>query len=129
MESGSDHRRDIGKSGEDIACRMLEEMGHIILERNWRSGHLEIDIISFNPEGIHFVEVKARKSGIQAPPQDHVNLAKQRRTAKAAMNFLRSGKGIPYGNHECFFDVVAVTFEGGSFRTDWFPQAYIPAFL
>lgn len=129
MESGSNHRREIGKSGEDIACRMLEGMGHIILERNWRSGHLEIDIISFNPEGVHFVEVKARKSGIQAPPQDHVNLAKQRRTAKAAMNFLRSGKGIPYGNHECFFDVVAVTFEGGSFRTDWFPQAYIPAFL
>ena len=35
-----------GKKGEDIACGLLEGMGHIILERNWRSGHLEIDIIS-----------------------------------------------------------------------------------
>lgn len=129
MESGINHRRSLGKQGEDIACDMLRNMGHTILERNWRSGHLEIDIISFSPEGIHFVEVKARKCSIQAPPQDNVDIPKQRRTAKAAMHFLRTAKGLPYGNHECMFDVVAVTFEGNTYRTEWFPQAYIPAFI
>ena len=59
MESKGNYRRDLGKKGEDIACRLLEEKGHTILERNWRSGHLEIDIISLDQDGIHFVEVKA----------------------------------------------------------------------
>ena len=46
MENKGNYRRDLGRQGEDIACTLLESMGHTILERNWRSGHLEIDIIS-----------------------------------------------------------------------------------
>ena len=76
MEDSADHRQKLGKSGEDIACRYLEGLGHTILERNWRGGHLEIDIISVDPDGIHFVEVKARQKSIQAPPQDNVGAAK-----------------------------------------------------
>lgn len=129
MEDSGNHRRELGRLGEEIACGMLMEMGHVILERNWRSGHLEIDIISFDQEGIHFVEVKTRKFSIQAPPQDNVGRTKQRRTAKAAATFLRTEAGRPYGNHECMFDVVAVTFEGEAFRAEWFPQAYIPIYI
>ena len=55
MEGEGDIRQTLGKRGEDIAFGMLRDMGHTILERNWRSGHLEIDIISFDPDGIHFV--------------------------------------------------------------------------
>ncbi len=129
MESGGNHRRDIGKTGEDMACEMLMDMGHIILERNWRSGHLEIDIISHDPSGIHFVEVKTRSRSIQAQPQENVDRQKQRRIAKAAQNYLRTRRGLPYGNHECSFDIVAVTFEGGRAKTEWFPQAYIPLYI
>lgn len=129
MEGDSCYRRDLGRKGEDIACRLLESKGHTILERNWRCGHLEIDIISFDAEGIHFVEVKTRRLSIQAPPQENVNHIKQARIAKAALKFLKTGKGRPFGNLECMFDVVAVTFEGDKARTEWFPQAYIPIYL
>lgn len=129
MESGSSHRRDLGRQGEDIACRMLRDMGHVILERNYRSSHLEIDIISIDSYGIHFVEVKARRDSIQAPPQYNVDRAKQSRITRAALGFLNSRKGIPYGNYECHFDIVAVTFEGEGYRTEWFPQAYIPIYV
>jgi putative endonuclease len=129
MERGSSHRRDLGRQGEDIACRMLRDMGHVILERNYRSSHLEIDIISIDPSGIHFVEVKARRDSIQAPPQYNVDRAKQSRITRAALGFLNSRKGIPYGNYECHFDIVAVTFEGEGYRTEWFPQAYIPIYV
>lgn len=88
MESGKHNRRGLGLEGEDMACRLLEERGHTILERNWRSGHLEIDIISYNPDGIHFVEVKTRRSNIQAPPQDNVDRRKQQRISKAANAYL-----------------------------------------
>ena len=64
MEDRGNHRQKLGERGENVACRYLESMGHTILERNWRNGHLEIDIISVDPEGIHFVEVKARQKSV-----------------------------------------------------------------
>ena len=138
MESVGNHRQTIGREGEDIACRFLESIGHTILERrhghtilerNWRSGHLEIDIISHDADGIHFVEVKARKNNIQAPPQENVNIPKQRRTARAAKGFLKTVKGLQYGGHECLFDIAAVTFTGDKAHVEWFPQAFIPIYL
>lgn len=129
METDGNYRRDLGQRGENIACDMLERMGHTILERNWRSGHLEVDIISLDVVGIHFVEVKTRQRNIQAPPQENVDRTKQRKIAKAAIGFLKTAKGLPYGNLECMFDVVAVTFGRGEVKTEWFPQAYIPIYL
>lgn len=129
MESGKHDRRSIGQRGEDLACRLLEDRGHTILERNWRYGHLEIDIISADPAGIHFVEVKARCRSIQAPPQENVTLLKQRRTAKAAQAYLRTSRGLPFRNAECLFDVVAIIFDGPSVQTEYFEQAYIPVYL
>ena len=129
MENRGNHKQTLGKLGEDIAVRHLEGLGHTILERNWRSGHLEIDIISYDPDGIHFVEVKSRRSSIQAPPQESVDRGKQNRIIKAAHGFLRTKKGLPYGNHECHFDIIAVTFKGDTWSTEWFPQAYIPLYL
>lgn len=46
----------LGRHGEDETCQYLIDHGHTILERNWRYGHLEIDIISLAGDGIHFVE-------------------------------------------------------------------------
>lgn len=129
MESEKYNRRSIGQEGEEFACRMLEERGHIILERNWRSGHLEIDIISHDAVGIHFVEVKTRQHSIQAPPQDNVDKAKQRRTASAAKAYLKSRPGLPFRNHECIFDVVAITFRGERAEAEYIEQAFIPLYI
>ena len=129
MESRELHRRDLGRRGEDIACDLLRKMGHTILERNYRNGHLEIDIISIDADGIHFVEVKTRRDSIQAPPQYNVDKAKQSRITKAALGFLHSSKGLPLSSYECHFDIVAVTFSGDASSTEWFPQAYIPIYV
>lgn len=129
MESGRNDRRSLGKKGEDLACRLLEEHGHRIIERNWRYGHLEIDIISIDPAGIHFVEVKTRCSSIQVPPQDNVDAMKQKRITKAAQAYLRTERGIPARNMDCLFDVVAVTYGRDSVRTEYFEQAYIPVYI
>ena len=129
MEDRRNHKQALGRLGEDLACGHLEKIGHTILARNWRAGHLEIDIISIDKDGIHFVEVKARRLSIQAPPQENVDRAKQARIVRAAGRYLKSGKGMPYGCRECLFDVVAVTFEGSEHKTEWFPQAYIPLYI
>ena len=129
MEDRGNHRQNLGRKGEDIACRHLESIGHTVIERNWRSGHLEIDIISVNAEGIHFVEVKTRQKNIQARPQDNVNKAKQKRIVSAALGYLNTIHGLPRKDLECFFDVVAITFENGKADVEWIPQAFIPLYI
>ena len=129
MEDRRNKRQITGKKGEDVACDLLAGRGHTILERNHRVGHLEIDIISTSANGIHFVEVKARRESIQAPPQENVDLGKQRRIAAAAKGYLRSRKGLPFNGCECHFDVVAVIFKENATQVDYFPDAYIPIYL
>ena len=129
MENRSNHRQTLGQRGENLACRYLEGMGHTILERNWRNSHLEIDIISFDPQGIHFVEVKTRQMSVQAPPQENVGKSKQARILKAALGYLNTAQGLPRKDIECFFDVIAITFEADQANIEWIPQAFIPLYI
>lgn len=129
MDNSGNHRQTLGRRGEDITCEFLEGKGHTILERNWRSGHLEIDIISIDQQGIHFVEVKTRQQSIQAPPQDNVDRIKQRRIANAAGRYLSSSAKLPHRDLECFFDVAAVIFDAEGAHLEWIPQAFIPIYV
>ena len=129
MEGAGNKRQKLGQIGEELACRYLTEIGHTVIERNWRSGHLELDIISISPDGIHFVEVKTRRESIQSPPQENVDRRKQTKIIKAAGAFLKRGKWRTFGCRDCQFDVVAVTIIEDHMRIEYFPQAYIPIYL
>ena len=39
---------ELGKIGEELAVEYLTDKGYQILERNWHSGHKEIDIIALD---------------------------------------------------------------------------------
>lgn len=119
----------IGRLGEEAACRRLEALGHTIVQRNWRSGHLEVDIITIDGAGLHFVEVKSRVAPVAAEPEANVTSLKQGRIVAAAGRFLNSADKmqIPAGL-DVFFDVVSVIFEGDDIEVNYFPQAYIPIY-
>ena len=124
-----DNRQETGRRGEELACRYLTELGHTVLARNWRSGHLEIDLVSLSGDGIHFVEVKTRRPPLQAEPQDNVTGKKQNRICKAANAFLNK-VDIPYvRDAECHCDGVAVTLEETGPRVVYIPDAYYPIFV
>ena len=89
----SDTTKQIGNFGERMAVRYLRLRGYTVKERNWRSGHLEIDVIAANLFTIAFVEVKARtytKDTLDTapPPGNAVKSEKQRLTRKAAKDYL-----------------------------------------
>ena len=42
---------DTGKWGEELAADFLRKKGYQIMERNWRFGHRDLDIIARSPEG------------------------------------------------------------------------------
>lgn len=49
-----------GRMGEAEVRDLLVSKGHQILELNWRSGHLEVDLISVCEGCCYFSEVKTR---------------------------------------------------------------------
>jgi len=124
-----DERKKTGNEGEDAAARYLESLGHQILARNWRAGHLEIDIISLAGDGIHFVEVKTRRPPLQADPQESVTVTKQKRLAKAALAYMNRSKDPRLRDVECIFDIVAVTIENTIQRMEYFPNAFYPMYI
>ena len=77
-------RAVVGRKGEEEACRHLTRLGHRILARNWRGGHLELDIVTLQGNELHFVEVKSRVAPVMAEPQRNVGREKQRRLVAAA---------------------------------------------
>ena len=68
---------DTGAGGEQLACRYLEGRGFRILERNWRSGPNELDIICTDGKFLVVVEVKTRRSAHWGEPELAVNKAKR----------------------------------------------------
>lgn len=123
-------RMELGRRGEDVACEFLTGKGHTIVERNYRSGHLEIDIITLDKDGVHFVEVKSRVAPVAVSPEENVTAAKQKKVADAALRYLHTSKDKRLSaDLEVNFDVVAVTFDGGGEIVEWFPNAYYPMYL
>ena len=122
-------RQKVGKRGESEACEYLISEGHTILERNWRGGHLEIDIITLDGRGIHFVEVKSRTAPVSADPILNVGYIKQKRLTAAALSYLHSPAAKRLEENEVFFDVVTVVFDSGSTRIEYYPQAFLPLYV
>lgn len=80
---------EFGATCEDIAAEYLTREGYCILDRNWRSGHKELDIIASKDGTLVIVEVKARKSIRYGKPEDAVTPAKIRRIVLAADAYVR----------------------------------------
>lgn len=115
----------LGRLGEEMACDFLQSKGLHILERNWRSGHLEIDVIAEGDDGLHFVEVKACTAPLIIDPHRKVDSLKQHRISNAALSYLNA-RGR---DQEVFFDVVSIVFDGSRADLQYFPQAWIPIYV
>lgn len=82
-----------GRQGEALAEHWLRLRGHEILDRNWRFGHLELDIVTMHEGRLHVVEVKTKRGGSDVRPEEEVRPTKLRRLLKAAGAYVRL-KGV-----------------------------------
>ena len=117
----------LGSRGEQEACNFLLGEGHRILRRNWRAGHLELDIISIRGCVLHIVEVKTRTEGAPVPPEFNVGQEKRRHMVQAAQDFLHSDN-TPLGIEEVQFDVLSVVFHDGGPVIEYYPAAFVPVY-
>ncbi len=74
--------------GEEEACKFLVKKGYKILERNFRKGYGEIDIIASHNHTLVFIEVKTRSSNKYGTPFDAISPQKLRLLIKGA-NFYK----------------------------------------
>jgi len=54
--------KQLGDKAEEIVVTFLQDNGHTVLERNWKTKFCEIDIVSQSKDTIYFTEVKYRKN-------------------------------------------------------------------
>ncbi|MCD6399184.1 YraN family protein [candidate division WOR-3 bacterium] len=101
-----DRYQNYRDEGERLAVNYLMNKGYRILERNYRVGKLEVDLIIEKGGVIVFVEVKRRKSEDFGSPAEFVNKKKQERIIKAAKVFLQRRKD--FQDMDVRFDVVSV---------------------
>lgn len=117
-----------GRKGEEEGCTYLTGLGYTIIDRNWRSGHLELDIVALSSDGLHFVEVKTRNAPAAADPEENVDRRKRERLIRAAQAYLHSRHSISFRNVEVFFDVLTVIFYGELAQIEYYPKAFIPVY-
>lgn len=83
---------ELGLQGEAAVCKYLENAGHMVLMRNFKTKYYEIDIISVKDDKIYFTEVKYRRSGVAGggfAAIDQKKIEKMEFAAKCFMKFRR----------------------------------------
>lgn len=83
-------RHEIGKLGEDLACKYLQTKGYKIIERNFEARQGEIDIIAKDQEELVFIEVKTRSNIAYGKPAEAVNEIKQNHLIKTIEYYIYS---------------------------------------
>ena len=101
---------ELGKTGELLSVKYLEEKGFTIIERNWRHGRYEIDIIASLKDTLHFVEVKTRSSDTFGLPEEAVSTGKMKKLTSAANEYLQLNKGWKWIQ----YDILSVTIVSGT---------------
>jgi putative endonuclease len=99
-----------GNLGESMAENYLVSNGYIILHRNWRYAHWEVDIIAVKNGKLHFVEVKTRRTTTFGYPEEDVSRKKIKNLLNAAEEFL-----LQYPQWKLIqFDIISIIITKGS---------------
>lgn len=112
-----------GALGEQYACRFLEELGYELVERNWRFGKDELDIIARTTRELVIVEVKTRSSDQHGQPEEAVKKGKRSTMIRGANAYVQ-GTGCELALR---FDIVSVILHpSGKPFIHHIPDAFYP---
>lgn len=81
-------KKTVGFLGEKFSQDILKEKGFEVIKTNYHSRYGEIDVIAKNKEFLLFVEVKTRAEGSLGSPAEAVNIKKQRKLIKTAVEYM-----------------------------------------
>ena len=90
--------------GEEVAADYLRKKGYAIIERDWHSGHRDIDIIARDGEYVVFVEVKTRRNIDFGDPVMAVDYKKRCNLRSAINHYIKYRKV----ENPVRFDIITV---------------------
>ncbi|WP_420637568.1 YraN family protein [Candidatus Poriferisocius sp.] len=99
-------RQALGRWGEDRVARWYRRQGFRVLDRNWRSGRGELDVIVQQGSLVVVCEVKTRTSLAYGRPAEAVGYQKQQRIRRLAAQWLSEHERS--GAVQLRFDVAEV---------------------
>ncbi len=100
----------LGRRGEDLAVQYLEGQGLVVLSRNWRCRHGELDVVATDAGQLVVCEVKTRSSSRFGEPAEAVTPRKVARLRRVAQTWLAAHR-VRWCTVR--FDVVAIVAEPG----------------
>ena len=86
-------RAELGRRGEQAAEAYLSEHGYVVVTRNWRCRHGEVDLILREGRCLVFCEVKTRRGRGFGEPLDAVTWRKVARLRRLASAYLAEAGG------------------------------------
>ncbi len=95
--------------GEGKACEYLRKNGYKIIERNFRKGYGEIDIVAICKDTLVFVEVKTRTSNSFGSPLEAITYWKLKTLIKTAQYYKMTHPKLP---DSLRIDAVSVILSG-----------------
>ena len=105
MATTAASRQALGAYGEAVAARHLAREGLVVLDRNWRCGEGELDLVLREGDLLVVCEVKTRASAAYGSPIEGVTPAKLARLRRLAARWI-ADHGVRVV--EVRFDVVGV---------------------
>ena len=112
-------RHEIGKIGEDLATKYLENLGYSIIERNFVAKQGEIDIIAKDKKEIVFIEVKTRTNNLYGEPVDAVNDPKEKHLVNSSNYYFYSRH---LENEFVRLDVIEVYLKDNTYKINHIKQ-------
>ena len=109
------------KAEEEVAERYLKQ-GYTIIERNWRLGKIEIDLIVQKDDVIVLIEVKAREER-EEDALSAVDRDKRKRMIKAADVYIRNLQG----QYDYRFDIATCIGDKENFIIEIYEDAFVAA--
>lgn len=106
--------------GEQLAVLFLKKNGYHVVAQNWRTKHLEIDIVAKTKDLLIFVEVKTRSNNRFVLPEEAVDQRKEDKLKLAAEAYVEQNeyKG------EIRFDIIAIIKNKNEHKITHFKDAF-----
>jgi putative endonuclease len=81
--------------GEELAAKFLKKKGFKIIDRNFRLGYGELDIVGIYKGTLVFVEVKTRTTGLYGSPAEQISYFKLKSLVKTAQFYKSKNPKLP----------------------------------
>jgi len=116
------NHNELGKKGELLAQKFLQDKGYDIIDTNWRFDKDEIDIVASVNDELVIVEVKTRSTDFFGDPEDSVGYKKEKFLIRATESYLEENNI----DLETRFDIIAIILNEKEQRIDHIIDAFYP---